>query len=1371
MAGGGDFAPPQNENEETEDVDEGEGINFDDESSDDMDNDATYYYFDFYGAETTTDQTPDTYYSSTGGGTQYFYANDKTPGTVTMTYSGTTISNQSFSGNYYRVTRTTSSSISVTFRVTSTNAGFKFFGWYTGNYNPDGADGGEENWNRVSTSTTYTKTFYGSTSYNYPEYVGALFIATELYYFDFYGAETTTDQTPDTYYSSTGGGTQYFYANDKNAGTVTFTYNGITVSNQSFSGNSYELRTAAGSKISVTFRVTNISTGYSFYGWYIGSYNPDGADGGEENWNRVSTSTTYTKTVYGSTSNRYPEYVGALFILNAYSIRIYAMTGISDITQPATSWYSNSIGRYKEVTANYGSSYTIAVTVQSNYTFNRWTKTNSSSGTAVSTSTSYTFTVGTSNTFYAWGKANSYTVSFNGNGGSSSLSSKSVTYNSTYGDLPTASRGGYSFAGWWTSSSGGSQVTSSTTVTTAGNHTLYAHWTKNVYKVDINILSPSGEQDNKSGTMDIRYSYSGNSFTGMTDQLEDQQVDYQGTITISNINPVTGYYVSSVTYTSGTLSSSNGTYTYTATMTGTPSGSWDDTIVIQMAWKEFPININILSPSGVEDSASGTMDLRYSDGVTANDVNNENVVDGTSKKLRHGGTIVISDIKPAEGYNLKSVTCNKGTLTDNGDGSYTYTCNFGNEANGTGALITIQMTYLFYDEDEGYYYIEDGEYPQSYAAVEWDEYSGDGVYGGARITYNKTSNILTLDGTMTSGTGTILRTRGISFISGQVYTIWREYIGGNVSIQNNTGTSFVIDTIVRNSDNGPSTRNNNDAGVDSHGSSNLTINSASQNEADGFKFWIWLNTETTVTFDNYQIRVYICYDNLLPNWSLSNVGTMPNPINNDQKIPVYSVNTQIADAPAGTKFVQVNNRWFKVEPIRWRVADFAIDLDIRGDGGWETIGQTINVRANTEYTIELNYSTPGFTPLSGYLGLALMVLTSSPIDSDCASIMIDKYQMKPNSKGTATISFNSGNNTQLYVILNFGYVNDGTSYSFQFGNLRISDKSVKIEKDISKWTRYRYGERFSISETDVVANNGVMTNFAAVSDKVLTIGAVVDDLSAVKEGWTYMKSGNLVSSYSSDYSVTGNNLTISYKASEQSYTLTNKSSSDPYATINQTISLTKGVKYRMYMDVTNTSGAVIGSNKIQVFYAINGSYNETNSRRFGDGTWKEFTAPATGIYNIRFDNDYGNTVIIKNFQVEVLSNNEASELSQNISQAYETFKSSFNNAVGTYVDMDMFGYAGQQEKVLTAKAYSEGMRVASIEEMSYLVDKRAKASDLVCFLLGKNSNNTVNYWTRNLGSSLDNGQIITSAGTEKSNWLNRQNGVRFAMTMTVGGGV
>lgn len=81
-------------------------------------------------------------------------------------------------------------------------------------------------------------------------------------------------------------------------------------------------------------------------------------------------------------------------------------------------------------------------------------------------------------TLYAHWQGNSYTLSFNANGGSTSTASKSVTYGSAYGTLPTLERTGYRFDGWYTSSSGGTEVTSTTTVSTAGNHTLYAHWTK-----------------------------------------------------------------------------------------------------------------------------------------------------------------------------------------------------------------------------------------------------------------------------------------------------------------------------------------------------------------------------------------------------------------------------------------------------------------------------------------------------------------------------------------------------------------------------------------------------------------------------------------------------------------------------------------------------------------------------------------------------------------------------------------------------------------------------------------------------------------------------------------------------------------------------
>ena len=60
----------------------------------------------------------------------------------------------------------------------------------------------------------------------------------------------------------------------------------------------------------------------------------------------------------------------------------------------------------------------------------------------------------------------------------SRTSTKSVKYGNTYGDLPAPSRSGYAFAGWYTASNGGTLVKNTTTVTTAGNHTLYARWSK-----------------------------------------------------------------------------------------------------------------------------------------------------------------------------------------------------------------------------------------------------------------------------------------------------------------------------------------------------------------------------------------------------------------------------------------------------------------------------------------------------------------------------------------------------------------------------------------------------------------------------------------------------------------------------------------------------------------------------------------------------------------------------------------------------------------------------------------------------------------------------------------------------------------------------
>ncbi len=80
-------------------------------------------------------------------------------------------------------------------------------------------------------------------------------------------------------------------------------------------------------------------------------------------------------------------------------------------------------------------------------------------------------------TLYAKWTVGTYTVTFNANGGTTSVpTSKTVTYLGTYGTLATTSRVGYSFNGWWTATSGGTQVQTTTTVTNGTNHQIYARW-------------------------------------------------------------------------------------------------------------------------------------------------------------------------------------------------------------------------------------------------------------------------------------------------------------------------------------------------------------------------------------------------------------------------------------------------------------------------------------------------------------------------------------------------------------------------------------------------------------------------------------------------------------------------------------------------------------------------------------------------------------------------------------------------------------------------------------------------------------------------------------------------------------------------------
>lgn len=135
------------------------------------------------------------------------------------------------------------------------------------------------------------------------------------------------------------------------------------------------------------------------------------------------------------------------------------------------------------VSYTYGTAVTLTDLSKTGYTFGGWFDNANCTGSAV---TAISATETGNKTFYALWTANTYTVSFDANGGDVTPASMTVTYNGDYSGLPTLTRTGYTFDGWYTSQTGGEKVTASTKVQITADQTLCAHWTVKSYTITFN---------------------------------------------------------------------------------------------------------------------------------------------------------------------------------------------------------------------------------------------------------------------------------------------------------------------------------------------------------------------------------------------------------------------------------------------------------------------------------------------------------------------------------------------------------------------------------------------------------------------------------------------------------------------------------------------------------------------------------------------------------------------------------------------------------------------------------------------------------------------------------------------------------------------
>ena len=134
---------------------------------------------------------------------------------------------------------------------------------------------------------------------------------------------------------------------------------------------------------------------------------------------------------------------------------------------------------------NYNDNFDLSCSpTKTGYTFNGW-YTDKTNGTKITTANR----IQQNTTIYAHWTLNTYTLTYDSNGGTS-CSSKVLNYNDNFDLSCSPTKNGYTFNGWYTDKTNGTKVTTSNRI--QQNTTIYAHWTPNKKTITVTFNKNDG---------------------------------------------------------------------------------------------------------------------------------------------------------------------------------------------------------------------------------------------------------------------------------------------------------------------------------------------------------------------------------------------------------------------------------------------------------------------------------------------------------------------------------------------------------------------------------------------------------------------------------------------------------------------------------------------------------------------------------------------------------------------------------------------------------------------------------------------------------------------------------------------------------------
>ena len=503
--------------------------------------------------------------------------------------------------------------------------------------------------------------------------------------------------------------------------------------------------------------------------------------------------------------------------------------------------FSGVHGDNYPLTYTTGSTTTLVNPTKTGYTFAGWYTNSDGSGNSIA---KIDGSQAGELVLYAKWTANTYTIRYNGNGNNSGSTASSTHIYDTEKELTANGfiKDGYTFVGWNTKEDGtgtnyaDKEVVKNLTSNNKGTIDLYAKWEVGTYKVN----------------------FDGNMYSTTTRTVNGLTITYDSTnsyLIINGTPTATGYnlnHISGLTFTENdkynlTLSYVSGTVTNSGTGSGSTGVDVETTALANVSTRNY-------ASSDYITSGSATKTLT---------INSAGASEGAGLRLWLWFTT------PADWtFNNYKVKVN---LTKDETANVTYGSTYGTlptpkrvgfifngwytGEKGTGTKITSGDTVAITKDTTLYAKWTANTYTVSFNGNMFSTTSR--TLNGLTFTYDYDNSYLTINGTPTNTSTLLTNFTGLSFTSGDKYTMTLNYISGTYAYTGTGSASFVADVANSAGTGNLATRNYFSAAYPTSGSktTTLTASDLAGTDGSGFRYWMWASEPAKQTFTNYKMKV------------------------------------------------------------------------------------------------------------------------------------------------------------------------------------------------------------------------------------------------------------------------------------------------------------------------------------------------------------------------------------------------------------------------------------------------------------------------------------------------------------------------------------